>query len=233
MTMRRSFAAFGVGLCGVALTACTPEISSIGTASRGDAREADRTATVASRGAGRTPSVTPGPSAQLATTAVPVPLTASVLPAATVAPSATTSADADVISFGGTHGVRIGQTIAELTGAGLLGAETAGCARHFSTFPYADPVFDHETLAFIWAYPPLHTPEGVMVGTPVSRLRDAYPAAERLIPPTGSPTFDGALVHNPNGVAYLILHDNDSVQKLIVGREDAVRMLYTHRLDTC
>src|SRR4051794_41905418 len=128
MTMSRSFAAFSVGLCGVPLTACTPEITGIGAASRTDAADTDRTATVASRGADRTPSVTPGPSAQRATAAARVPLTASVLPAVTAAPSGTTTADADVISFEGTHGVRIGQTISELTAAGVMGTETPGCA---------------------------------------------------------------------------------------------------------
>jgi hypothetical protein len=204
--------ALGAGLFALALTACTPETAGIGAAAP---ESADHTTSAASRGASRTDvTLSPSPS-----------------PTPSASPAATT--DPNVISFEGTHGVRIGQSIEELTAAGAMAPASPGCARPFSDFSYADPVFDNEKLAFIWAYPPLHTPEGVMVGTEVAALHDAYPTAERLTPPAGSPTFDGALVRNPNGVAYLILHDGDTVQKLIVGREDSLRMLYTNRLDTC
>lgn len=212
--MRRFLApatALGAGLFALALTACTPETAGIGAAAP---EPTDHTTSAASRGTSRADLTRP-----------PSPSVPSTSPE--------TTTDPNVISFEGTHGVRIGQSIDELTAAGAMAPASPGCARHFSDFSYADPVFDEEKLAFIWAYPPLHTPEGVMVGTKVAALHNAYPTAERLTPPAGSPTFDGALVRNPNGVAYLILHDGDSVQKLIVGREDAVRMLYTNRLDTC
>ncbi|WP_344128552.1 hypothetical protein [Luedemannella flava] len=231
--MRRSFTpavAVSAGLCAVALTACTPENSSIGAAPSSDA--ADRHTAVTTRSAPRSPAIpSPRPTPAAPATRVSAPEAATFV---TPAPQPTSaSTDPTVISYEGTNGVRIGQTVAELTEAGLLASPTPGCSRRFAGIDYADPVFDHDRLAFIWAYPPLHTPEGVMVGTAIADLNRAYPNAERLTPPAGSPTFDGALVRNPNGVAYLILHDGLAVQKLIVGAENAVRMLYTQRLDTC
>jgi hypothetical protein len=95
----------------------------------------------------------------------------------------------------------------------------------------ASPVFDDDELVLIWAYPPLHTPENVMVGTPVLHVRAVYPAAVTLPPSPGS--FPALLVANGVGEAYLILHDDAIVQKLIVGRETAARELYASRLDTC
>jgi hypothetical protein len=83
----------------------------------------------------------------------------------------------------------------------------------------------------IWAYPPLHTPEDVMVGTPMSAVRAAYPQARSL--PSTPGLFDALLVANGLGQAYLILHDGTIVQKLIVGVEAAARRLYASRLDTC
>ncbi|WP_344079132.1 hypothetical protein [Luedemannella helvata] len=226
--MRRSFApaAATAGLCALALAACGPDNASIGTAASTD--HTDQVTTAAAQGTPRSPVI---PSPRPTPVAAP---SASIKAATTATPApAPTTGDPNVISFNGLHGVQIGQSVGELTAAGKLAEATHGCARQFVGVDHADPVFDHDRLAFIWAFPPLHTPEGIMVGDTKVALDEAYPNAERLTPPAGSPAFAGSFVRHPNGVAYLVLHDGQTVQKLIVGAEDAVRALYTQRLDTC
>ncbi len=227
MTLRRSFApaAVGAGLCALALAACGPDNASIGTAASTDHVEPSTTATARATSSPGVPSTRPTPAASPS-------LAGKAATTVTPAPRATTT-DPNVISFNGLGGIRIGQSIDQLTAAGKLKKTTHGCARQLVGITHAEPIFDHDTLAFIWAFPPLHTPEGIMVGSTKIALDEAYPNAERLSPPSGSPTFAGSLVRHPNGVAYLVLHDGQTVQKLIVGNEDAVRTLYTQRLDTC
>jgi hypothetical protein len=95
----------------------------------------------------------------------------------------------------------------------------------------ASPVFEDNRLVLIWANPPLHTPEDVMVGSPMRVVRAAYPRGVTL--PSAPGLFAALLVANGLGQAYLILHDEAIVQKLIVGLEAAARRLYASRLDTC
>lgn len=155
------------------------------------------------------------------------------LPQSTPAPYAIT--DPDVIDFTGARGVHFGETLTELVAAGFLSPtpSSVGCGRRFAGFGNADPVFEDDRLALIWAYPPLHTPEGVMVGTPLEQVKAVYPGAAPLLPPPGSYAFEALLVRGSGGSAYLILHDSFDVQKLIVGSENAARALYTDRLDAC
>jgi hypothetical protein len=142
--------------------------------------------------------------------------------------------DPDAITFTGTHGVHFGQTLAQLQAMRVLPASPGpGCAMHFRTFESADPVFDRGKLVLIWAYPPLHTPEGVEVGTPLGTARLAYPRAVVLTAPTGSGRFDGLLVPDGNGEAYLLLHDGKQVQKLVVGFEPYARALFAGNYGAC
>jgi hypothetical protein len=152
----------------------------------------------------------------------------------TTATSATASTNADTISYSGTHNVHFGQTLAELQARHLLPASPGpGCALHFLTFASADPVFDRGRLVLIWAYPPLHTPEGVAVGSALNAARVAYPNALALAAPTGSGRFDGLLVPDGHGEAYLLLHDGRQVQKLVVGFEPYARQLFATNYGAC
>jgi hypothetical protein len=146
-------------------------------------------------------------------------------------PSASAATDPTVINFVGTDGVRWGQTLAELRDTGVMAPSPDGCGPRFVGIEGAGPVFENDRLVLIWAYPPLHTPEDVMVGTPMPAVRVAYPRAMAL--PSTPGLFDAQLVANGLGQAYLILHDDANVQKLIVGLESAARRLYASRLDTC
>jgi hypothetical protein len=142
-----------------------------------------------------------------------------------------TTADATVINFTGTDSVRWGETLEQLRDAGQMAPSPDGCGPRFLDIEGAGPVFEDDRLVLIWAYPPLHTPENVMVGTPIPTVRVAYPRAVAL--PSAPGLFDAMLVANGLGQAYLILHDGTIVQKLIVGLESAARRLYASRLDTC
>jgi hypothetical protein len=142
-----------------------------------------------------------------------------------------TGTDPTVINFAGTHGARWGQTLTELTTAGEMAPSPQACGPQFVDIAGAGPVFENDRLVLIWANPPLHTPENVMVGTPVSAVRVAYPGAVAL--PSTPGLFAALIVANGLGQAYLILHGNANVQKLIVGVESAARRLYASRMDTC
>jgi hypothetical protein len=139
--------------------------------------------------------------------------------------------DPTVIDFSGTNGLHWGETLTGMRDAGLMAASSDGCGPRFTDIEGAGPVFENGRLVLIWAYPPLHTPEDVMVGTPLSSVRRAYPQAVTL--PLTPGLFAALLVANGLGEAYLILHDGTIVQKLIVGLEAAARRLYASRLDTC
>jgi len=139
--------------------------------------------------------------------------------------------DPAVVNFVGTNGVHWGETMAELSAEGMMAPSPDGCGPRFVGIDGASPVFDNNRLVLIWANPPLHTPENVMVGSPMSAVRVAYPRAVAL--PSAPGLFAALLVANGLGQAYLILHDDAIVQKLIVGLETAARRLYASRLDTC
>jgi hypothetical protein len=146
---------------------------------------------------------------------------------------ATGAADRDVIDFTGLRGIRFGSSLRELSATGRVATEGNGCLPSFVGNEAAHPVFDGDRLVLIWAHPPLRTPEGVMVGSSVDVAKRAYPAAMALTPPVGSTTFPGLLVTGGGDRAYLLLHDQGQVQKLIVGYERYARLLFDTGFGTC
>jgi hypothetical protein len=139
----------------------------------------------------------------------------------------------DVIDFTGVRGIHFGDSRAQMIQAGLLNSPTNACALALTATASAHPIFDQDKLVLIWAYPPLHTPEGIMVGSPLAAVTNDYPQAVTLTPAAGNPTFPAYLVANASGAAYLFLHDATTVQKLIVGYEDYVRLLYSSGFGSC
>ena len=143
-----------------------------------------------------------------------------------------TTSDSNTVDYGGLPGVRIGQTLAELTAAGRMASSTEeACGPRLADLTTVSPVFDHDRLVLLWAYPPWHTPEGIAVGSPLADVRRAYAGALDLEQRPN--TFAGLLVPDRHGNAYLILYDDDRVQKLIVGMEEYARLLYTRGFGTC
>jgi hypothetical protein len=142
--------------------------------------------------------------------------------------------DPDLIDFTGLRDLRIGASQADLLAAGIVTkVETACRAVEYPARRQVSPVFDGDELVLIWADPPLRTPENVTVGTPLDAARNAYPQAAELTPPAGSTTYPGLLVRGPEGAAYLLLHDGEKVQKLIVGTERHLRLLFDTGFGTC
>jgi hypothetical protein len=148
-------------------------------------------------------------------------------------PVPTGSSPENVIDFVGLPQLTIGSPLSELTAAGLVATAGAACGPNFPSQTAASPVFADGALVLIWAYPPLHTPEDVMVGTPVDRARNVYPGAEELTPPAGSHQYRGLLVLGPDDLVYLLLHDGSQVQKLIVGVQRYARLLVDTGFGAC
>ncbi len=166
-----------------------------------------------------------------ASTPAPGPTSAAATAPATA--TATRPADPDVIDFVGLRDILIGASMRELTASGVVATANPGCGPSFTALPYASPVFDGDELVLIWAYPPLRTPEGVMVGTSVDEARRAYPAAVELSRPAGSTQYPGLLVAGGDDRAYLLLYDAGEVQKLVVGMERYARLLFDAGFGTC
>ncbi len=157
--------------------------------------------------------------------------TASATAGATVT---TRPADPNVIDFSGLRDIRIGASMAELVRTGVVTTADPVCGvASFASIPNASPVFERDRLVLIWAHAPLRTPEGVMVGTKLAEARRAYPSAIELPVPAGSEQFPGLIVTGAGDRAYLILHDGNQVQKLIVGIEHYARLLFDTGYGTC
>src|SRR6185436_18478234 len=90
--------------------------------------------------------------------------------------------------------------------------------------PKVSPIFVDDRLVVLWAEPPMHTPEGLGVGSPVDRVRAAYPG--------GTYRFDGLLVTRGDR-AYLFLHDTATVRKLIVGYVQYAKLLFDQGYSAC
>lgn len=152
----------------------------------------------------------------------------------TSTPPATRTAGPDVVDFVGLREIRFGESLADLSARGVITTAKPYCGSgySFAGIDAASPVLDRGQLVLIWAYPPLHTPENVLVGTPVEQAKTAYPAAVELNPPAGSTTYPGLLVIGGDR-AYLLLHDGRTVQKLVVGFERYARLLYDTGFGTC
>lgn len=111
------------------------------------------------------------------------------------------------------------------------------CAPRLPEHPALSPVFEGDRLVLLWVDPPLRTPAGLMVGSPVAAVRAAHPEAEELPAPAVPYQFPGLIVPvaGPGGAghAYLFLHDQQTVQKLIIGYEQHARRLYHERFGVC
>jgi hypothetical protein len=147
--------------------------------------------------------------------------------------SATGTTPTNVIDFAGLPGIAIGASRAELTKAGAITTAGPGCGPSFASLPNASPVFDADRLVLIWAYQPLHTPEGVSVGSSIEAARKAYPSAVDLSAPAGSHRYPGLLVTGPDDLTYLMLYDSSQVQKLVVGMQKYARMLVDTGFGAC
>ena len=138
----------------------------------------------------------------------------------------------DVVHLEGVRNIEFGDTERELTDRGVLRPEPAPCASHLAGLATVGPVFDRERLVLMWVSPPMHTPEGVTVGTPVNTVHDRYPAATELTAPQGTYRFDGLLAKEGDR-AFLFLHDGRVVRKTVAGYADYAQKLFDEGFGTC
>jgi len=148
-------------------------------------------------------------------------------------PAAAPTVDSNVIDFAGLRGIQFGASMGELEASGAVSTSEPACGPTFPDIKTASPVFDGDRLVLIWAHPPLRTPEGVTVGTSVAEAKRAYPSALALTPPAGSPVFPALLVTGGGDRAYLLLYDQGEVQKIIVGYERHIRLLFETGFGVC
>jgi hypothetical protein len=137
-----------------------------------------------------------------------------------------------VVSHQGLAGIRFGDSRAGLERDHGLTQAPGDCGPGLPSSPWVSPVFEDDRLVLLWAEPPVRTPEGITVGTPVGTARAAHPGAEKLAAPPGSHRFDGLLAAAGDR-AYLFLHDGVTVQKLIVGYEEHCRRLFHEGFGVC
>src|SRR5262245_5572453 len=100
----------------------------------------------------------------------------------------------NVVTLDGLGDIRFGQPSGEMITQGVLDTPDNTCGPRLVDIPHASPVIADGKLVLLWFNPPLATPEGVTVGTPVSEVRAQYPDAQELVPPEKSYTFPGLLV---------------------------------------
>lgn len=139
----------------------------------------------------------------------------------------------NVVRLDGVAGVEFGDSATELIRRGLLlAAEPGSCRPRLTSLPSVSPVFADDRLVLLWIDPPMHTPEGVTVGTPVATARAAYPAARELAAPPDTYRFDGLLAASGDR-AYLFLHDGKTVRKTVVGFAEYAQRLFDDGFGTC
>jgi hypothetical protein len=143
-----------------------------------------------------------------------------------------TSNEPDVINLDGLRGIEFGESEEELTRRGALETQDAACAPGLTGMSTVSPTFDHDRLVLLWADSPVHTPEGVTIGTPVDQVRASYPAVTRLTAPRGTYRLDGLLARDGDR-AYLFLHDGRTVRKTIAGYADYAQRLFDEGFGTC
>jgi hypothetical protein len=148
------------------------------------------------------------------------------------ATSAAPATRTDVVDFDGVRDVRLGQSEADLTARGALARPVDACGPVLTAVHEASPVVANGELVLMWVNPPLETPEGVGVGTPVAAARTAYPQAAIMKAPAASYQFDGLMVTNGDR-AYLFMHDGHTVRKAVVGYTDDVQRLFVHGVGNC
>ncbi|QSB14981.1 hypothetical protein JQS43_00885 [Natronosporangium hydrolyticum] len=138
----------------------------------------------------------------------------------------------EVVTSTGLPGIEVGAPRVDLVRTQGLAQGPGDCAPRLPEQPAASPVFDDDELVLLWANPPLHTADGVAVGSPVDDVTASYPDAEVLTAPAETYQFDGLLVPVDDH-AYLFLHDGEHVQKLIVGSQEHARQLFSNGFGTC
>mgnify|MGYP001228062201 CR=1 FL=1 len=138
----------------------------------------------------------------------------------------------DVLNLNGVRDVEFGTTTTELRRRGVLHSAGSPCGPMLTDPSTVSPVFDNDRLVLLWASPPVRTPEGVTIGTPIDRVRATYPSATALTAPAGTYRFDGLLARHGDR-AYLFLHDGHTVRKTIAGYADYARRLFTDGFGTC
>jgi hypothetical protein len=143
----------------------------------------------------------------------------------------TTRTPAGVVNFSGVDDVHFGATSRELTRDHGLTRRPQDCAPILPKQSLVSPVLVDDKLVLLWVNPPLHTPEGITVGSPVSQVRAAYPQAQQL----PAPALDQypALMVTSSDRAYLFLYSDNAVRKLLVGYRKDAEQLYRSGGDTC
>jgi hypothetical protein len=148
-------------------------------------------------------------------------------------PGAQSTGDPRVVSHQGWDGIQFGDPRADLERDHGLAQQPGDCAARLPGSPEASPVFDERNrLVLVWVDPPLHTPAGLTVGSPVGAVREAHPDAEPLTPPAGTFQFSGLLA-TVDDRGYLFLHDGRQVQRLVVGYAEAARQVVEENYGTC
>jgi hypothetical protein len=148
-------------------------------------------------------------------------------------PAALSTADPQLVSHLGWAGIQFGDSRADLARDHGLIQRPGDCAARLPESPALSLVLDGDRLVLLWADPPLHTPAGLMVGSPVEAVRDAHPEAEDLPAPAAPFQFPGLIVPAGDAHAYLFLHDQRVVQKLVIGYEHHARRLYHGQFGVC
>lgn len=135
------------------------------------------------------------------------------------------------VDFTGTGDIHFGDTSSTLARQHGLVRKPGDCGPTLPDAPQVSPVFVDDKLALLWVNAPLHTPEGITVGSPVHQVRAVYPNATDL-PAPGADRYPGIMVVRADR-AYLFLYADDQVQKVIVGLKQYVEDLYQSGGDTC
>ncbi|MFI7431829.1 hypothetical protein ACIBPB_33175 [Micromonospora sp. NPDC049836] len=139
---------------------------------------------------------------------------------------------AEVVGLGGLRNVEFGDTEQELTRRGVLRTDEDACGPTLAGHEAVSPIFAGDRLVLLWLGDPMSTPEGISVGTPVTEVRDTFPAAVELAAPQNSYRFDGLLARDGDR-AYLFLHDGMTVRKIIAGYADWARRLFDEGYGPC
>jgi hypothetical protein len=146
-------------------------------------------------------------------------------------PSQTPSVPAGQVNFTGTGDIHFGTTTALLQRDHGLIRKPDSCSPSITDTPLISPVFVDNKLALMWIKAPLHTPEGITVGSPVNQVRAVYPQATAMpAPPAGQLP---AIMVSQNDRAYLFLYSGEKVAKVLVGLQQYVQQLYQSGGDTC
>jgi len=148
------------------------------------------------------------------------------------APPAPPAGPPDVIRLDGLRGLEFGASEEELTRQGALLPQTTACGPRLTGLATVSPVFADDRLVLLWASPPMRTPEGIEVGTPVDTVHQTYPHVSTLSAPAGSYRFDGLLAAEGDR-GYLFLHDGRIVRKIVAGYAEWARRLFDDGFGTC